>query len=68
MNKFFYFILALMLLAGCTNKSLYKFGQGYQKGECMKEAQTADEHNKCTNPERKSYEEYEKERKAVINN
>jgi hypothetical protein len=68
MNKYFYFILALTFLVGCTNKNLYEYGQGYQKGECKREAQTADEYNKCSNTERKSYEEYEKERKAVINN
>jgi hypothetical protein len=66
MNKFFYFLLFSIFLTGCSNKSLYETGQGYKKSQCMKDAQTGEEHSKCINAERKSYEEYEKERKSVI--
>ncbi len=52
---------------GCSNKGFYELGQSYQNSECIKNAQTGAEHNECINAERKPYEEYEKERKSVLN-
>lgn len=66
MNKVFYFLLFSFFLTGCSNKSLYETGQGYKKSKCIENAQTGEEHNECLNAERKPYEEYEKERKSVI--
>ncbi|MBL4765254.1 MAG: hypothetical protein JKX67_08265 [Colwellia sp.] len=67
MNKLFYFLLFSIVLMGCSNKGFYELGQSYQNSECIKNAQTGAEHNECINAERKPYEEYEKERKSVLN-
>lgn len=67
MNKLITFLFLSVLLTACSNKELYHAGQGHQKSKCINEAQTAEQHNKCLNEQGKSYEEYEKERQAVLN-
>ncbi|MGV2871064.1 hypothetical protein [Colwellia sp. E150_009] len=66
MNKFISLLFLGILLAGCSNKDLYQAGQGYQKSKCINQAQTAEQHNECLNEKRESYEDYEKERQAVV--
>lgn len=66
MNKLITFLLLSILLTACSNKELYQAGQGHQKSKCINEAQTAEQHNKCLNEQGKSYEEYERERQAVL--
>lgn len=66
MNKFFVALLLLSILTACTSKDLYHVGQDYQKSECIDKAQTAEQHAECNNGKAKSYEEYEKERKEVV--
>ena len=58
-------VIGLLALAGCSNKTLYGMGQDYQKSQCINDAQNAEEHAKCVNASQKSYEDYEKERKAL---
>lgn len=67
MNKFISFLFLMMLLSACSNKDLYQAGQGYQKSKCINQAQTSEQHNECLNEKGDSYEEYEKERQAVVN-
>lgn len=67
MNKFIISLLPAILLTACSSKDLYQVGQDYQKSECINKAQTAEQHSECTNTKGKTYEEYEKERKAVVN-
>lgn len=67
MNKFIVFLFISILLTACSNKELYQAGQDHQKSKCINEAQTAEQHNDCLNQKRESYEEYEKERQAVLN-
>lgn len=67
MNKFIVSLLFATTITACSSKELYQVGQGYQKSDCINKAQTAEQHAKCTKANDKSYEEYEKERKAVVN-
>jgi hypothetical protein len=67
MQKYFCCLVLLTILTGCSNKDLYQAGQDYQKSECINKARTDVEHNECLKSEGKSYREYEKERKAIIN-
>ncbi len=67
MNKFIVPLLYAIALTACSSKELYQAGQGYQKSECIKQAQTAEQHAECSKVKGKSYEEYEKERKAIAN-
>lgn len=59
-------ILLCLLTVGCTSKQLYQARQNHQKNECMKNATSGSEHDECVKSQRKSYEEYEKERKDII--
>jgi hypothetical protein len=68
MKKLGIILSLLTTLIACSNKGLYQAGQDYKKNECINSAQTAEEHLRCNNIESKSYEQYEKERKAIVNN
>ena len=65
MKNFIFFTFISLTLAACSNKQLYQAGQDYQKSECIKESGTAPQYNDCVNAEKKSFEEYEKERKEL---
>lgn len=65
MTKTLYLLFVLSMLAGCSNKQLYGMGQDYQKSKCLKEATTAEQHEKCFNAKRVSFEEYEEQRKKI---
>lgn len=67
MNKFLYIAVFFLILTGCSNKQLYQVGQDYQKSECLQKAASGEEHNECLNTDKKSYEEYEKERQDIVN-
>ena len=67
MNKNIICFAFAIILTACSSKDLYQVGQDYQKSECMKNAQTAQQHTACIQAKRKTYSEYEKERKAIIN-
>jgi len=68
MNRYVFIVCCLVVLAGCTNKQLYQAGQDAQQSECVRTAGSSSEHRDCITAQRKSYEEYEKERQDVINN
>jgi len=67
MKNILFILLVSTILIGCSNQSLYQSGQNYKKNECMKDAQTAEQHNECINAERKTFKEYKKERESVVN-
>ena len=67
MSKLIISFVAVIILAACSNKDLYQIGQDYQKSDCINKAQTAEQHTECTKIKVKSYEEYEKDRKTIIN-
>lgn len=66
MHKIFLLLMVSFALTGCSQKSLYQTGKSYQKTECIKHAQTAEDHMACNNAKEKTFEEYERERKSVI--
>lgn len=67
MNQFMFSLLFAITLTACSSKDLYQVGQDYQKSECIHNAQTPEQHAECTKVKRQTYEEYEKERKVVVN-
>ena len=66
MNKILLIFFFSIILAGCSNKQLYRAGQNYQKSKCV-EATSGQQYNDCLNMHEKTYEEYNKERKSIIN-
>lgn len=67
MTKLLFIALFSFILAGCSNKELYQVGQDYQKSKCVEEAVSAQQHNDCLKTDKKTYEEYDKDRKGTIN-
>ncbi|REL28908.1 hypothetical protein DXX93_11435 [Thalassotalea euphylliae] len=57
------FVLAVAI--GCSNRELYQLGQGYQKSDCIQNAQSGEEFQNC-HQAGKPYQEYKKEREAVV--
>ena len=56
-------ILMLCGIAGCSNKAIYDNARLNQRNECIKEPPPT--YFECVERTNKSYEEYERERKAV---
>lgn len=67
MKKILLIIFFSFFLASCSNKQLYQAGQDYQKSKCIEEAASEQQHKNCLNTDKKTYEEYEKERKDNVN-
>ncbi|REL29308.1 hypothetical protein [Thalassotalea euphylliae] len=65
MLRLFTVVFLLIVAIGCSNKALYELGQGYQKSECVNNAQSGEEYQACHQAE-KPYQEYKKEREAVV--
>ncbi|WP_448556656.1 hypothetical protein [Thalassotalea montiporae] len=65
MSKITITLMLTLLTLGCSNKQLYELGQGYQKSECINNAQSGDEYQAC-HQAKKPYQEYKKERKSII--
>lgn len=65
MKNIIFFAFVVPALTACSNKQLYQVGQDYQKSECIKESRTAPQYNDCVSSDKKSFEEYEKERKEI---
>jgi hypothetical protein len=59
-------IVAVVMISGCTNKQIYESTQPkYNEAECMKLPKS--QYDECMQREAQSYEDYEKERKEIIN-
>lgn len=58
-------IIMALLAAACSNKSMYQFGENYQKNECIKNAKTAWQLEECDKLESMPYDEYQKQKKSV---
>ena len=66
MKRKILFVLFAVILTACSSKDLYEVGQDHQKDKCLDEAISGKEYNDCLNTPQKPFEEYEKERKAVL--
>jgi uncharacterized lipoprotein len=66
MKKYLLYVLLTITLSACSTKQWYEVGQGQQKSECIKKAKSESQYNKCLDSEKKSYEDYEKERKLIL--
>ena len=58
-------VFVLVVAIGCSNRELYELGQGYQRSECINNAQSGDEYQACQQAG-KPYKDYKNEREAVI--
>ncbi|PHR81074.1 MAG: hypothetical protein COA59_16430 [Colwellia sp.] len=67
MSKVLFIILFSFILVGCSNKQLYQAGQDFQKSKCVEKSVSEQQHNDCLNADKKTYEEYDKDRKDTIN-
>lgn len=67
MRKILSIVLFSFILVSCSNKQLYQAGQDYQESKCVEEAGSEQQHNDCLNIDKKTFEEYDKERKSSIN-
>ncbi|HFB64497.1 MAG TPA: hypothetical protein ENJ60_03060 [Aeromonadales bacterium] len=64
MIKFFVIIFFSFILSACSNKQLYHAGQDYQKSVCTEKARSAQQIDDCLKTNKKSYEDYQKDRKT----
>mgnify|MGYP007066331476 CR=1 FL=1 len=62
--------LALLILvfglSGCSTRGFYESGLNHKKNQCIKEAQTSQQLDKCRNEQELSYDDYKKQRQAII--
>lgn len=56
--------LALLLVAGCSNKATYQNLQINQRNKCLELPQS--QYDECMKGAEKSYEQYEKERQEYL--
>ncbi|MGV6859379.1 MAG: hypothetical protein ACWA5X_10425 [bacterium] len=63
MRKFL-MVLLILGIAGCSNKYMYDKFRMDERNKCVKEPPTT--YVECVERTGKSYEEYERERKAVL--
>lgn len=57
-------ILAASVLAACSNRAMYDDMRRHQQTDCLKEPPSR--YDECIDRADKSYEEYERERKEVL--
>jgi len=63
MSKFL-MVLAMISVAGCSNKAIYDNLRLDQRNQCVKEPPST--YFECIERTNKSYEEYERERKEIL--
>ena len=70
MNKlsmlFFVSFITTLILSGCSHSDLYEMGQDYQRDKCREDAITSEQHVACESVYEKTYKQYKKERKVVL--
>jgi outer membrane murein-binding lipoprotein Lpp len=64
MMKMTLMLLAIFLLAGCSNKAIYDNIQSHNRKECSRLPQS--QYEKCMEDTEKSFAEYERERKETL--
>lgn len=57
-------VLATLTLMGCSHKTWYGIGQNHDQQKCLE--QRVEPIQECLNAPRKSYEEYKKDREAIL--
>lgn len=55
---------AVLVTTGCSHKMMYNGLRANQQNECLKEPPTL--YSECIEPIQKTYEEYERERKELL--
>ena len=58
-------MLTIAVLAACTNKQVYETIQSHERLECQKIVRQT-EYQECMRQINQSYEDYEREREAVL--
>jgi len=67
LKKHIYFIFIYSIaITGCSNKELYKNLQSHDKNRCINKSTSNVQYAECMKQPYKPYEEYEKERKDLI--
>ncbi|MDQ7048409.1 MAG: hypothetical protein Q9M92_02275 [Enterobacterales bacterium] len=66
MKKLISIVLFSFIFVGCSNKQLYQAGQDYQTSLCVEQSASQQKHNTCFETNKKTYQEYDKERKETI--
>jgi len=54
----------LSTISACSNQALYDIGQNHERQKCLNERGEA--YEKCMRAPQKTYDEYEKERDAIL--
>ncbi len=57
-------LLLLLGIAACSNRAIYDNMRIHQRNECLKEPPSR--HEECMEHANKSYEEYERERRELL--
>jgi hypothetical protein len=60
----FIFLIAGLLLTGCTSKNLYNSIEGHHRQKCKTQPPPLDQ--ECVEAPQKSYEDYLKEREEIL--
>jgi hypothetical protein len=63
MNKLM-ILMVLLAVTGCSNRAVYENIRIHQRNECLKELPSR--YEECIEPPNKSFEEYQRERKEVL--
>lgn len=64
MSKALLIIMVMLSTTGCSNKAIYDNIRINQRNECLKEPPPT--YSECIEGTNKSYEEYERERKELL--
>lgn len=67
LKKQIYFIIGFSLvMTSCSSEQLYQSGQIYNKNDCIAKSTSDAQYADCKNVPSHSYDEYEKERKELL--
>lgn len=58
-------VLSVGFMSACSSKSVYEFGQGTQKNECIKQAKTAWQLEECDKIKKVPFEEYQRQKEQI---
>ena len=61
-------VFVVVFVSACSSKEIYRFGQDYQKSDCALNVISLEQYDQCMKSNQLPYEDYQKERDAVIKN
>jgi len=67
-KRIFYIFTCSIIITACSNKQLYLNGQRNQQNDCINNSVSDSQYMECLDKPKKSYEQYEKDRKKLIEN